>query len=213
MPKHKRLLPFSWMPASWGLKGKSRQLAEAEYYYTGVDLELEVSAIKHADDPYELERNKLRITHLSKNDCDHEQLERDLRDLELKHGYMTEKEHELALLEIDKSYNKVSQNDYLSKKASINKEPYVNVLSMDIDDELPTQGAFELDWNDEFIKMLHAAGITGTSDEDIVNKWFNSVCRTVLMQNAADQDYGLSQPSQPQGREDVLRKINPRTED
>ena len=27
------------MPASWGLKGKSRAIAEAEYYYDGEELE------------------------------------------------------------------------------------------------------------------------------------------------------------------------------
>ena len=35
----KTKLPFSMMPASWGLKGKSRAIAEAEYYYEGEELE------------------------------------------------------------------------------------------------------------------------------------------------------------------------------
>ena len=58
----------------------------------------------------------------------------------------------------------------------------------------------ELDWNDHFVKFLHENGYTGNNDEDIVNKWFNDVCRTVLVQEIADQDYGL----QP-GETDVIR--------
>jgi hypothetical protein len=60
-------------------------------------------------------------------------------------------------------------------------------------------GYFELDWNDEFIAMLHENGYVGQSDEEVVNKWFNDVCRTVLIQEKADQDYGLEQTE----REDV----------
>ena len=33
------------MPASWGLKGKSRAVAEAEYYYDGEDLEKALAEI------------------------------------------------------------------------------------------------------------------------------------------------------------------------
>ena len=57
---------------------------------------------------------------------------------------------------------------------------------MGIDEENVVQGYFELDWNDEFVAMLQSKGITGTSDEDVVNKWFNAVCRTVLLNEQAD---------------------------
>ena len=36
------------MPVSWGLKGKSRLVAEAEYYYEGIHLEKRLAEI---DDP------------------------------------------------------------------------------------------------------------------------------------------------------------------
>jgi hypothetical protein len=200
------------MPASWGLSGKSRKIAEAEYYYSGYELDNELLLIEHDNkDGYELQKEFLKLDH-KWNKLSEEELEYSLLQLALDHDEMTQEEHDVAKLELDIKYNKIAQQDYLRKKADILKEPYVNVLSMDIDDEIPTQGSFELDWNDEFIKMLHAAGITGTSDEDVVNKWFNSVCRTVLLQSSVDQDYGLSQ-QQPQGREDVLRKIDPRRKD
>ena len=42
----KTKLPFSMMPASWGLKGKTRARAEAEYYYEGVELQKELAYIE-----------------------------------------------------------------------------------------------------------------------------------------------------------------------
>lgn len=82
-------------------------------------------------------------------------------------------------------------------------EPYVNVVRMGVNPDNVVQGYFELDWNDEFVKMLQAAGITGTSDEDIVNKWFNGICRTVLLNEERDLDYGMQQ-EQP----DVIKVSN-----
>lgn len=59
-------------------------------------------------------------------------------------------------------------------------EPYVAVLSVDLDKKNPGNGNFELDWNDLFIKELRAAGYPGKTDEDVVDLWFRSVCRNVL---------------------------------
>lgn len=86
------------------------------------------------------------------------------------------------------------------EKATQAGEPWVNVIKMGINPENVVQGYFELDWNEEFVKMLSDAGITGTNDEDIVNKWFNGVCRTVLLDAERDLDYGMQQ----QGRDDVI---------
>ena len=54
----KTKLPFSMMPASWGLKGKARARAEAEYYYEGVELE-EVLAQLDVDNDVDKEVAKL----------------------------------------------------------------------------------------------------------------------------------------------------------
>ena len=62
-------------------------------------------------------------------------------------------------------------------------EPYVEVLSMDIDSENPGNGAFELDWNDIFVARLIKAGYQGKTDQDIVDNWFKAVCRNVLQEN------------------------------
>ena len=36
------------------------------------------------------------------------------------------------------------------------------------------------------VAMLQDKGYTGESDESVVNKWFNDVCRTVLLQEIED---------------------------
>lgn len=47
MAKLVRLLPFGCMPGSWGLKGKTRAIASAEYYYSLYDLEVELAYIEY----------------------------------------------------------------------------------------------------------------------------------------------------------------------
>jgi len=65
-------------------------------------------------------------------------------------------------------------------------EPYVSVLSMDLDPENPGNGAFELDWNDKFLAQLVRAGYQRKPNEEesvIVDRWFQDVCRNVVMEN------------------------------
>ena len=61
-------------------------------------------------------------------------------------------------------------------------EPWVEILSMDIDHENPGQGAFELDWNDKFVSNLVRAGYQGKTDQDIVDNWFKTICRNVVLE-------------------------------
>lgn len=64
-------------------------------------------------------------------------------------------------------------------------EPYVAIVSMDIDPENLHQGAFELDWNEIFVSRLVKAGYMlkrEDTDADIVDRWFQNVCRHVVME-------------------------------
>ena len=64
-------------------------------------------------------------------------------------------------------------------------EPYVSVLRMDVDPANLHQGAFELDWNDIFVARLVKAGYMmkpTDTDADIVDRWFQNVCRHVVME-------------------------------
>ena len=64
-------------------------------------------------------------------------------------------------------------------------EPWVDVLSMDVDPENLHQGAFELDWNEIFVARLVKAGYMikkDDTDAEIVDRWFQNVCRHVVME-------------------------------
>ena len=43
-------------------------------------------------------------------------------------------------------------------QATKKKEPYVEVIGLDIDANNPVQGAFELDWNEYFVQELKDKG-------------------------------------------------------
>ena len=64
-------------------------------------------------------------------------------------------------------------------------EPYVNILSMEVDPENMQNGAFELDWNDKFVANLVRAGYQMNpkdTDSDIVDRWFTAVCRNIVLE-------------------------------
>ena len=85
----------------------------------------------------------------------------------------------LGVLKEPKS--KKSQKDIATEKG----EPYVAILSMDVDPENMHQGAFELDWNDKFVANLVRAGYQmkpTDTDAEIVDRWFQNVCRHVVME-------------------------------
>jgi hypothetical protein len=152
----KKKLPFWMLPASWGLKGKTRSIAEAEYYFEGKELEETLAEI-NAETP---------------------------------------EDKEISVLTVKLKHEEISQDAYDKAVATIRKQPWVNVVKMGVDPSNVAAGYFELDWNEEFIEMLHENGYVGQSDEEVVNRWFNDVCRTVLIQEKADLDYGLEQTEQ-----------------
>ena len=62
-------------------------------------------------------------------------------------------------------------------------EPWVSVLSMELAEGSLEQGAFELDWNDIFVAKLVRAGYQGKTDNDIVDNWFQDVCRNIVLES------------------------------
>lgn len=64
-------------------------------------------------------------------------------------------------------------------------EPYVSIVRMDIDPNNLHQGAFELDWNEIFVARLVKAGYMmkpDDTDDVIVDRWFQNICRHVVME-------------------------------
>jgi hypothetical protein len=69
--------------------------------------------------------------------------------------------------------------------ATEKNEPYVSIVRMDVDPNNLHQGAFELDWNEIFVARLVKAGYMmkpNDTDADIVDRWFQNICRHVVME-------------------------------
>ena len=87
-----------------------------------------------------------------------------------------------------KQQPKKSQSEPKKKKtekelATEAGEPWVSVLGMELQEGSLEQGAFELDWNDLFVAKLVRAGYQGKTDADIVDNWFQDVCRNIVMES------------------------------
>lgn len=80
--------------------------------------------------------------------------------------------------------SKLSPKEMANEK----KEPWVAVLDTHVNKENVRNGFFELDWNEYFVLQLRSAGYTGESDEAIVDKWFQELCRGVGAEEGVDME-------------------------
>ncbi len=115
--------------------------------------------------------------------------------------------------EPDKPSPKKARKKTAKEVATEAGEPYVNVVTLEIAEDNIDEGAFELDWNDKFIANLVRAGYQqqpNEPDHDIVDRWFQNVCRHVVMETyeQAEANYpDLTRPTQEKdiggGRKEV----------
>jgi len=75
--------------------------------------------------------------------------------------------------------------------ATARHEPWVAIVSLDIDPTDISLGSAELDWNDVFVAKLKRANYPGDTDADIVDSWFTELCGSVYMDTVNDE---LSDP-------------------
>lgn len=170
-------LKFGYMPGHWGLTGKTREIAQAEYELVGYDLEK-------------------RLLEIKKDDFSGRDYATRLIDLEFKYGKIDKFTHlrrladliqdELqrasAMLEIDLKEGKITQLQYDKQYATLNNEPWVHVLEMNYGGLKSLEGSFELDWNEMFVAKLEKDGYQGPTPDSIVNQWFMEICRNVALE-------------------------------
>ncbi len=91
---------------------------------------------------------------------------------------------------------KKKEESQIEKDAATKRgEPWIKVVKVEVDPANPTEGHFELDWNDHFVTMLVNAGYNGPTADAIVDQWFNDLCngiaRSVIEEDkfVADADY------------------------
>lgn len=163
-------LPFGLWPYSWGIKGKAREICQAEYELKDEALERKLAEI-NINDKNELALKLLDLNrkykHITKEDYDYK-----YADLKFTDGH----EGTLAKLELDKKYGKITDMEYEKAVYSLDGKPWVGVSGSEYNPDHGTSGfSFELDWNDAFVEMCIASGYSGHTDEQVVEQWFEDV--------------------------------------
>ncbi len=197
-------IPFRFFPGSWGLRGKTYEIAKAEYELEGEALERRLIEINHAGDKKSLSEAMLacdlRLGKITPLDYDllcmsPDASEEDILAVKLRHGKITQYDHdrevallrhpegedrEIALLDVEFQHGKLSKIEHEKRVATVRDEPWVGIVSQDFDVQQGVDGLkFEFDWNDQWIEYLRLNGYTGNSPERIVEQWFNHLCRSV----------------------------------
>ena len=175
---NKPLIPFGWMPGHWGLRGMTREIAQAEYELQGTALEKQLLEIRLRDNPELIKRGRL--------------------DLQLKHQEISKYDYDIACaeldfsgselvikkLDIDLAQGKITRQVFERKKADALGQPWVSMPVISWVPENASRTYFELDYNEHFIKYLQDNGYSGTEDE-ILNRWLNDVCTAVASESGS----------------------------
>jgi hypothetical protein len=74
------------------------------------------------------------------------------------------------------------------ERATEKEESYIAVLDTKVNKDNVRNGFFELDWNEYFIVELRLAGYNGDTDEEIVDRWFQDLCRNIGNEAGVDMD-------------------------
>ncbi len=82
-------------------------------------------------------------------------------------------------------------------------EPWVSILNVELDPNNIGQGAFELDWNEFFVAKLVRAGYKGKDDAQIVDQWFQDVCRNVVLETFEQYEANNPRPVSGIQRKDI----------
>lgn len=206
MSKRTRLIPFRWLPGSYGLSGKPYEEAEAYYYLNGEELDRRLIEIKYSDDSETLNKKMAALDHkygyideyeynlvLAKLSGDFSA--EDKIDLDFKYGKIDEYERDLAKvilsydedtverkvaeLDVKFKHGKIERKVYGKDRANLLEEPWIDIVDHGFNPEQGLNGIyFEFDWNQHWIEYLQYNGYTGFSEEEMVENWFSDVCRS-----------------------------------
>lgn len=86
------------------------------------------------------------------------------------------------------------------EKATAEGKPYVNIIGFELDPNDNSIGSFEIDWNHFFISQLLMQGFKGQNDEQIIDQWFQTVCRTIAME---EYEQYIADPANRVSRKDL----------
>lgn len=211
-------LPHWLFPSFWGLKGKAKERALAEYYIEpSEELDITLLNIDYEPETREYKERKLSILKkydkisdidfdldmLNLNHYNHETKEykADKLKLLLKHNAINQEEYEFGMLDLldtnsyefkkltleaKLKYKSINEQEYKRELATLNEEEYFEILKGEWDPEMGM--VFEFDWNSVFVDNLRKNGFRGETDSDLVNAWFDDVCRQVYYDSIGEED-------------------------
>jgi len=195
-------IPFALLPAAWGLKGKSRKIAQLEYELTGEELDRELAKVN-----FEYDEKGFKLHNIQ---------------LDLKYGRTTEYDAEVAraeiqyqgdektlkLLEANHKAGKISDNEFHKGSATLRNQPWVAVIESNFNSEEGLSGfSVKLDYNDAFVAFLRANGFEGIVDEQLVNDWFNELCKQIAQEdNLLDEIPSLLNPATTPTSKSIIGK-------
>lgn len=190
----KRLIPFKLMPGSWGLRGKTREIAQAEYELDGIDLNIRLAEIEHGKDSSAAKTLKLD-KELKSATINEYEYDKKLAELEV-----DDTKKALELLRIEFKHSKITKNEFEKQTATLLKQPWVTI-EMAVSEENPAQiGAFELDWNSFFIEELRKNGYDAPSENIIIDHWFSATCATIAAENGIELPQQAVEPIEKKTR-------------
>lgn len=133
--KLQKTIPFKFWPGAWGLSGNTRAIAEAEYYYDGYELEIELAKINLKDDEDKLAIAQLNID-LKYDKISQQKFDRKFADLTGK-PFMAMPKIEWSPTDSNKTYMELDYNEhfvaYLEKNGySGTEETIINKWLNDI---------------------------------------------------------------------------------
>ena len=130
----------------------------------------------------------------------------DLKVLELTQEKDT-KEYEHLLLQIKFKHGKIDKLAFDKQSNTLDEKPWIGIIDQGFDETQGVNGVyFEFDWNIQWIDYLRMNGYTGNSEEEIVERWFQDVCKataaTVMPEEIDNNVFPIAgrMPSRKNGR-------------
>jgi hypothetical protein len=188
-----------------------RQRQLAKYLHKFGRLSAEELEYKLLDLSYEVKNTELYLKeklaldvqfgHKTQEQADHELLD-------LKHEDKTTVDYKIAQQALELQWGNITQNQHDKEVATLLEEPWFNFMGADqkIRGE-NVQMAVELDWNDFFVKFLEGEGWTGSTPDEIVDRWFESAMKQMMNIYEAEnlEDDGSGDPLPMAGTNRIKR--------
>ena len=176
----KKLLPFSWLPGFWGLKGKTYEKARAEYELEGDELNIRLAEIEFGKDSQQVKTCRLTASFNSGIINDYE-LGQKLIDLAFC-DKPDDIEKKKRLVQLDKEHKKITDQEFDKQIYTLDNKPWVTIRTNVDPKNAAKLGEVEIDWNEMFIAELKKQNYNGAAEDIIIKKWFTAVCSAVALE-------------------------------